>query len=77
MEKKSDEKTIYYFDEDPGYETLQKITKGYFTVLDTTDGRTMFLNESGQYHLPVNDQASEIFGIKIYGPIAIVGKIKN
>ena len=32
-EKTKKPKTIYYFDEDPGYETLKKITQGYFEVL--------------------------------------------
>ena len=27
------EKTIFYFQEDPGYDTLKEITKGYFTTL--------------------------------------------
>ena len=44
-------KTIYYFDEDPGYEALQKITQGYFEVLKLMDGRDMFLSEDGRYRL--------------------------
>ena len=75
--KTNKEKTIYYFDKDPGYETLKTITKGYFTILNTYDGRTIYLNETGKYHLPINDQASMKYGIKIYGPIAIVGKVEN
>ena len=45
-------KTIYYFDDDPGYEELQKITGGeYFTTSSLADGRTMFLNELGEHTL--------------------------
>tara|TARA_B110000977_G_scaffold20330_1_gene24392 strand:- start:444 stop:677 length:234 start_codon:yes stop_codon:yes gene_type:complete len=68
------EKTVYYFDADPGYEKLKTITKGYFTVMNTTDGRKMFMNEVGEYTLPLNVQASNMFRIKIYGNIAIIGK---
>ena len=68
-------KTIYYFDEDPGYETLQKITQGYFEVLKLIDGRDMFLSEDGVYRLPLNIEASNMFKFKIYGNIAIVGKV--
>ena len=52
MSSEEKPKTIYYFDEDPGYETLQKITQGYFEVLKLMDGRDMFLNEDGRYRLP-------------------------
>jgi len=70
-------KTIYYFDEDPGYETLQKITQGYFEVLKLMDGRDMFLNESGMYRLPLNEEASNMFKFKIFGNVAIVGKVQK
>ena len=76
MSSVNKEKTIYYFDEDPGYEVLQKITKGYFTVMSTIDGRSVFMNEAGEYTLPLNNQASNMFGLKIYGNIAIIGKTK-
>ena len=76
MSSVNKEKTIYYFDEDPGYEYLQKITKGYFTVMNTTDGRSVFMNEAGEYTLPLNNEASNMFGLKFYGNIAIIGKIK-
>ena len=71
--KTNKEKTIYYFEEDPGYETLKKITKGWFTMINTNDGRSVFMNEEGEYKLPINKEASEMFGVKIYGNIAIVG----
>ena len=67
-------KTIYYFDEDPGYETLKKITQGYFEVLKLMDGRDMYLNEEGMYRLPINIEATNMFKFDIYGNIAIVGK---
>ena len=70
----NEERTIYYFDEDPGYETLQSITKGFFTTLKCADGRIIFLNETGEYHQPINKEATVMFGIVMYGPIAIVGK---
>ncbi len=67
------EKTIHYFDEDPGYDILKAITKGYFTTLKMADGRVIFMNESGEHHLEINKEATTMFGIIIYGPIAIVG----
>ena len=70
-------KTIFYFDEDPGYETLKKITQGYFEVLKLVDGRDLFLSEDGMYRLPINIEASNMFKFKIYGNIAIVGKLTN
>lgn len=70
-------KSIYYFDEDPGYETLQKITQGYFEVLKLMDGRDMFLNENGMYNLQLNEEASNMFKFKIFGNVAIVGKVQK
>ena len=70
----NDEKTIYYFNEDPGCEKIQEITKGYFTTMKLADNRMLFLNEAGEYHLPINKEATVMFGIVIYGNIAIVGK---
>ena len=70
----NNEKTIFYFDEDPGYEKLQEITKGHFTAMKLTDNRILFLNETGEYHLPINKEATVMFGIIMYGNIAIVGK---
>ncbi len=67
------EKTIHYFDEDPGYDTIKNITNGFFTTLSLADGRIMFLNETGEYHCELNKEATTMFGIIIYGPIAIVG----
>ena len=59
-------KTIFYFDEDPGYETLKKITQGYFEVLKLVDGRDLFLSEDGMYRLPINIEASNMFKFKIF-----------
>ena len=70
----NEERTIYYFDEDPGYEKLQEITKGYFTTMKLADNRILFFNEAGEYHLPINKEATVMFGIIMYGNIAIVGK---
>jgi|TARA_B110000971_G_C19959286_1_gene477157 hypothetical protein len=76
MSSVNQEKTIYYFDEDPGYENIQKITDGYFRVMNTIDDRSVFMNESGKYTHNLNEQASNMFGLKIYGNIAIIGKTK-
>jgi len=77
MSSEEKPKTIYYFDEDPGYEALQKITQGYFEVLKLMDGRDMFLSEDGRYRLPLNIEASNMFKFEIYGNIAIVGKVTD
>lgn len=71
------EKTIYYFDVDPGYDTIKRITNGLFSVLHLVDGRTMFINETGYLVSPLNKEAGKIYGIKIYGNIVIVGKLIN
>ena len=44
--------------------------------MNTTDGRSVFMNEAGEYTLPLNKQASDMFGLKIYGNIVIIGKLK-
>ena len=71
------EKTIYYFQTDPGYDNIKRITNGDFTVLHLVDGRTMFVNERGYLVSPINNEASNMYGIKIYGNIVIVGQIIN
>ena len=38
------------------------------------DNRILFLNETGEYHLPINKEATVMFGIIMYGNIVIVGK---
>ena len=75
--KTNKEKTIYYFDEDPGYDILKSITKGYFTTLKTADSRIIFMNESGEHRLEINKEATVMFGIVLYGNIAIVGIPNN
>ncbi len=67
------EKTIFYFQEDPGYDTLKEITKGYFTTLKTVDNKIIFMNENGEHSCSINKEATVMFGIVIYGNIAIVG----
>ena len=69
------EGTIYYYDLDPGYDTIKRITNGLFSVLHLVDRRTMFINERGYLVSPINKEAGKIYGIKIYGNIVIVGKI--
>lgn len=71
------EKSIYYFDQDPGFDILKTITKGYFTTLKMADGRIIFMNESGEHRLEINKEATVMFGIVMYGNIAIVGVCKN
>mgnify|MGYP001159618383 CR=1 FL=1 len=73
----NNEKTIYYYHKDPGYDTIKRITNGLFSVLHLVDGRTMFINEKGYLVSPINNEATNMFGIKIYGNIVIVGKIIN
>ena len=72
--KTNKEKSIFYFEKDPGFETLIKITNGYFTMLKMVDGRTAVMNESGELSLSINKEATEMFGVDIYGNIAIIGK---
>lgn len=67
------EKDIVYFDEDPGYDIISSITGGYFTTLPLIDGGIMFLRENGQHTCSINDTATKMFKIKIYGRIVIVG----
>ena len=71
------EKTIYYFQNDPGFDIIKRITNGEFTVLHLVDGRTMFVNERGYLVSPINNEASNMYGIKIYGNIVIAGQIIN
>ena len=71
------EKTIYYFEEDPGYDTIKSITKGFLTTLKMADGRTIFMNETGHHNDVINKEATVKFGIIMYGNIVIVGKPKK
>lgn len=66
-------KEIIYYKEDPGYDTITRITGGFFTTLQLADGGIMFLRENGEYTCNLNKTATEMFGIKIYGRIVIVG----
>ena len=67
-------KTIFYYQEEPDLETIQKIVEGYFTVVPLLDDKMMYVNEEGALkNLPVNSEASEIAGFKIYGKVLIIG----
>ena len=57
------------------HKTTCMIAQGYFEVLKLIDARDMFLNETGSYNLPLNEEASNMFKFKIYGNVAIVGKL--
>jgi hypothetical protein len=65
--------SIQYFDKDPGYETIKRITSGYFTSMPLLDGRILFLNENGMNDCEINEEASKMCGMVVYGNIAIVG----
>ena len=68
------EKTIFYYQEEPDLETIQKTVEGYFTMIHLQDKRMMYVNEEGALkNLPVNQEASEIAGFKIYGKVLIIG----
>lgn len=67
------ENEIVYFKEDPGYDIIVRITGGFFTTLQLADGGIMFLRENGEYTCNLNKTATEMFKIKIYGKIVIVG----
>ena len=41
------------------------------------DGRIIFMNESGENRLQINKEATVMFGIVMYGNIAIVGVPSN
>ena len=43
-------------------------------MLKMVDGRTVVMNESGELSLSINKEATEMFGVDIYGNIAIIGK---
>ena len=68
------EKTIFYYQEEPDLETIQKTVEGYFTIVPLLDNKMMYVNEEGALkNLPVNQEASEIAGFKIYGKVLIIG----
>lgn len=51
---------------DFSYEELREIVGGYIEILHLEDGRLMVVNEEGKlYHLPVNMQATHLYGYEI------------
>ena len=68
------DKTIFYYQEEPDLETIQNIVEGYFAIIPLLDNKMMYVNEEGALkNLPINSQASEIAGFKIYGKVLIIG----
>lgn len=68
------DKTIFYYQEEPDLETIQKTVEGYFTIVPLLNNKMMYVNEEGALkNLPVNQKASEIAGFKIYGKVLIIG----
>ena len=68
------DKTIFYYQEEPDLETIQKTVEGYFAVVPLLNNKMMYVNEEGALkNLPVNSEASEIAGFKIYGKVLIIG----
>jgi hypothetical protein len=68
------DKTIFYYQEEPDLETIQKTVEGYFAIVPLLDNKMMYVNEEGALkNLHVNSEASEIAGFKIYGKVLIIG----
>tara|TARA_B100001248_G_C27387512_1_gene460490 strand:+ start:962 stop:1189 length:228 start_codon:yes stop_codon:yes gene_type:complete len=68
------DKTIFYYPEEPDLDTIQKTVEGYFAIVPLLDNKMMYVNEEGALkNLPVNSEASEIAGFKIYGKVLIIG----
>ena len=68
------DKTIFYYKEEPDLETIQKTVEGYFAIIPLLNNKMMYVNEEGALkNLPVNQEASEIAGFKIYGKVLIIG----
>lgn len=72
-ETKKEDKEVYYFDKEPELSVIQKIVNGYFEVINLPNNLSMYVNEQGiLMGLPINKEASEIAGFKIYGKVLIV-----
>ena len=68
------DKTIFYYQEEPDLETIQNIVEGYFAIIPLLNNKMMYVNEEGALkNLPINQEASEIAGFKIYGKVMIIG----
>jgi len=74
MINKNKEETIFYYKEEPNLETIQNTVEGYFAIVPLLDNKMMYVNEEGALkNLPINLEASEIAGFKIYGKVLIIG----
>ena len=63
-----------YFQDEPEFQTIQKIVNGYFTIITLPDNKLMYVNEEGYLKkLKVNNEASKLIGYTIYGKVLIVG----
>jgi hypothetical protein len=68
------DKTIFYYPEEPDLDTIQKTVEGYFAIVPLLNNKMMYVNEEGALkNLPINSEASEIAGFKIYGKVLIIG----
>ena len=78
MENQNKDKNIFYYEDEPELEVIQKIVDGYFTIIPFADNRLMYVNEEGELkNLHINEEASKIVGYTIYGKVLIVGKTKD
>ena len=65
---------IFYYHEEPDLDTIQKTVEGYFTIVPLLDNKMMYVNAEGALKkLPVNSEASDLAGFKIYGNVLIIG----
>lgn len=68
------DKTIFYYQEEPDLDTIQKTVEGYFAIVPLLDNKMMYVNEEGALkNLPINQEASQIAGFKIYGKVLFIG----
>ena len=78
MQNQNKDKNIFYYENEPELQVIQKIVDGYFTIIPLADNRLMYVNEEGELdNLNINEEASKIVGHKIYGKVLIVGKTKD
>lgn len=61
---------VYYYLSEP--KNIGKIVDGYFTIIRTKNGDYMCVNEDAiLINLPLNNKASSIAGMKIYGNVVV------
>lgn len=61
---------VYYYLSEP--KNIGKIVDGYFTIIRTKNGDYMCVNEDAiLINLPLNNKASSIAGMKIYGDVVV------